>query len=110
MYLWKYLTFPLHFLRNLSLVDIMASTVQLVSNEGESFDISVDNAKMSTLIANLIENAGDDDDEAQEIPLPNVKSSILSSVIEFMNHYASEQMNEIDKVCTPSPCLAASSA
>lgn len=78
----------------------MATNVSLVSNEGELFDVTVANAKISTLISNLIDSAGDDDDEAQEIPLPNVKSSILSSVIEFMNHYATDPMNEIEKVRT----------
>ena len=82
----------------------MAPTVQLVSNEGESFDVAIENAKMSTLIFNLIENQEDqDEDETQEIPLPNVKSTILSSVIEFMNHCATEPMNEIEKVRSPSP-------
>ena len=80
----------------------MATNVSLVSNEGELFDVSVANAKISTLISNLIDSAGDDDDEAQEIPLPNVKSSILSSVIEFMNHYSTDEMNEIEKVRTVS--------
>ncbi len=74
------------------------SSVQLVSAEGESFDVPIANAKMSTLIANLIDNQDAEDDEAQEIPLPNVKSTILSSVIEFMNHFATEPMNDIDKV------------
>ncbi len=78
----------------------MPTSVQLVSSEGESFDVPIESAKMSTLISNIIDNqdADDDDDEAQEIPLPNVKSTILSSVIEFMNHFTTEPMNEIEKV------------
>ena len=39
-----------------------------------------------------------DDEEAQEIPLPNVKSAILAKVIEFAQHYRTEPMNEIEKV------------
>jgi S-phase kinase-associated protein 1 len=39
-----------------------------------------------------------DDEEAQEIPLPNVKSSILAKVIEFCQHYKEESMTEIEKV------------
>ena len=79
----------------------MPTSVQLVSSEGESFDVPIESAKMSTLISNIIDNQDaddDDDDEAQEIPLPNVKSTILSSVIEFMNHFTTEPMNEIEKV------------
>jgi hypothetical protein len=38
------------------------------------------------------------DDDVQEIPLPNVKTSILAKVIEFLEHYKTEPMNEIEKV------------
>ena len=41
---------------------------------------------------------GQDDDEAQEIPLPNVKAQTLARVIEFCQHYKTERMNEIEKV------------
>ena len=74
-----------------------ADTVHLVSSEGESFDVSTSAASMSQLVNNLIDNT-EDDDEAQEIPLPNVKSTILALVIEFMNHFESEKMTEIEKV------------
>ena len=39
----------------------------------------------------------DQGDDVQEIPLPNVKSQILTKVIEFCTHYQSEPMNEIEK-------------
>ena len=39
-----------------------------------------------------------DDDEAQEIPLPNVKSTILAKVIEYCKHYKEDAMSEIEKV------------
>jgi len=71
-------------------------TVHLVSSEGESFDVKSSAASMSQLVSNLIDESADDD-EAQEIPLPNVKSTILALVIEFMNHYESEKMTEIEK-------------
>ena len=38
-----------------------------------------------------------DEDEAQEIPLPNVKSQILAKVIDFLNHYKTEAMTDIEK-------------
>lgn len=40
-----------------------------------------------------------DESEAQEIPLPNVKSTILAKVIDFITHYRTEAMTEIEKVC-----------
>lgn len=41
--------------------------------------------------------AEQDEEEAQEIPLPNVKSPILAKVIEFCRHYKEEPMQEIEK-------------
>lgn len=38
------------------------------------------------------------DEEIQEIPLPNVKTHILAKVIEFAEHYKVEPMTEIAKV------------
>jgi S-phase kinase-associated protein 1 len=68
-----------------------------VSQEGESFDVALSVAKMSELVKTMIDE-DQDDDEAQDIPLPNVKSSILAKVIEFEQHSAIEAMNEIEKV------------
>ena len=72
-------------------------TVHLVSQEGESFDVLMNVAKMSELVKTMIDEE-QDEEEAQEIPLPNVKSGILAKIIEFMQHYRSDPMNEIEKV------------
>ena len=37
------------------------------------------------------------EDEVQEIPLPNVKTDILSKVIEFLTYYKEEPMTNIEK-------------
>ena len=37
------------------------------------------------------------DDDVTEIPLPNVKASVLSKVIEFCKHHKSKPMTEIEK-------------
>jgi S-phase kinase-associated protein 1 len=71
--------------------------VHLVSQEGESFDVLLSVGRMSELVKTMIDE-DQDEEEAQEIPLPNVKSSILAKVIEFAQHYRQEPMNEIEKV------------
>eukprot|EP00388_Colpodella_angusta_P045031 GDKK01064743.1.p1 GENE.GDKK01064743.1~~GDKK01064743.1.p1 ORF type:complete len:148 (-),score=28.03 GDKK01064743.1:34-477(-) len=52
--------------------------------------------KMSELVKTMIDD-DQNEEEAQEIPLPNVKSAILAKVIEFTQHYRTEPMNEIEK-------------
>ena len=74
-----------------------ARTVHLVSGEGETFDVPLSVAKMSELVKTMITD-DQDDEEVQEIPLPNVKSSILAKVIVFARHYKVEAMTEIEKV------------
>mmetsp|Transcript_3145 Transcript_3145/g.6302 ORF Transcript_3145/g.6302 Transcript_3145/m.6302 type:complete len:161 (+) Transcript_3145:523-1005(+) len=70
--------------------------IDLVSQEGDNFQVDVNVAKMSELVKTMIPE-DEDDSEAQEIPLPNVKSQILGKVLEFCKHYATEPMNEIEK-------------
>jgi S-phase kinase-associated protein 1 len=50
---------------------------------------------MSTLVATTIDDDADDEDEVREIPLPNVKDSVLSKVIEYCTHYKEEPMTPI---------------
>ena len=57
-------------------------TVHLVSTEGESFDVPLSVAKMSELVKTMITD-DQDEEEAQEIPLPNVKTAILAKVRKF---------------------------
>lgn len=71
-------------------------TVHLHSQDGESYDVPLSVAVMSELVKTMIDE-GQDDEEAQEIPLPNVKSAILAKVIEFMQHFKVEPMTEIEK-------------
>lgn len=68
--------------------------VELVSQEGNTFQVERKVAKMSELVKTMV---SDDDDEQQEIPLPNVKSEILGKVIEFCRRYMEEPMTEIEK-------------
>ena len=55
---------------------------------------------MSELVKSMMEEDGDDNDDednVQEIPLPNVKAAVLRKVIEFCEHFLSEPMTEIEK-------------
>ncbi|POM59322.1 Anoctamin, partial [Phytophthora palmivora] len=70
--------------------------VNLVSMDGDSFEVSRSVAAMSELVKTLISDDADDD-EVQEIPLPNVKSPVLSKVIEFCSHHHNNPMREIEK-------------
>ncbi|KAE8915013.1 hypothetical protein PF005_g16734 [Phytophthora fragariae] len=70
--------------------------VNLVSMDGDSFEVSRSVAAMSELVKTLISDDADDD-EVQEIPLPNVKSPVLSKVIEFCSHHHNSAMREIEK-------------
>ena len=68
-----------------------------MSQEGDQFEVEVKVAKMSELVKTMIPEEADEEEEAQEIPLPNVKSHVLAKVIEFCRRYAEEPMSEIEK-------------
>merc|ERR1712227_492733 len=72
-------------------------TVNLMSQEGDQFQVEVKVAKMSELVKTMIPEEAEDEEDAQEIPLPNVKSHVLAKVIEFCRHFAEEPMSEIEK-------------
>lgn len=58
------------------------------------YEVPIDVATLSTLISTTIDDE-DDEDEVREIPLPNVKDSILAKVIEYCTHYKEEPMTPI---------------
>jgi S-phase kinase-associated protein 1 len=70
--------------------------VDLVSQEGDNFQVKKKVARMSELVKTMT-CEDDDEEEQQEIPLPNVKSQILAKVMEFCKHYSEESMNDIEK-------------
>jgi len=67
--------------------------VKLLSQEGELIEVEEEVAMKSTLIKNMIEDAGTEED----IPLPNVKTSVLKKVLEYCQHYKTENPPEIEK-------------
>ncbi len=70
--------------------------VHLTSGEGESFDVSLAVAKLSGLVKTMIDEE-QDEEEAQEVPLPNVRSPTLAKIVEFCRHFSTEPMTEIEK-------------
>ena len=72
------------------------TTATQISKEGEVFSVSMPVASMSKLVETTID-PDDDDDNAQEVPLPNVKATVLSKVVEFCTHYqTTEEMTPIE--------------
>lgn len=77
--------------------------VFVVSKEGDKFRVAVGVISLSGLVKVALGEEGtcaespDDDDDAPEMPLPNVSSKILSKTLEFLNHHASEPMAEMEK-------------
>eukprot|EP00978_Attheya_sp_CCMP212_P016389 scaffold42935_cov65-Attheya_sp.AAC.1 len=51
-------------------------------------------AQMSKLVETSIDEDADED-EVQEIPLPNVRSAVLTKVIEYCTHYQTDPMTPI---------------
>eukprot|EP00811_Abedinium_folium_P013790 NODE_22833_length_692_cov_5.842478.p1 GENE.NODE_22833_length_692_cov_5.842478~~NODE_22833_length_692_cov_5.842478.p1 ORF type:complete len:164 (+),score=56.10 NODE_22833_length_692_cov_5.842478:77-568(+) len=66
--------------------------VKLKSSQGEVFEMEADVACMSTLIKNMVEDGTD-----EEIPLPNVKTAILSKVIDYCKYHKDNPPEEIQK-------------
>ena len=67
--------------------------VKLLCNDGDVVEVSVKAAEQSVLIKGLIEESGVE----EEIPLPQVKKSILEKVIIFCTRMLDHQPPEIDK-------------
>jgi S-phase kinase-associated protein 1 len=56
---------------------------------------------MSELVKQMLDEDQLEDEEAQEMPLLNIKSTILAKVIEYCQYYLHNPMNEIEKVRFP---------
>jgi hypothetical protein len=94
-------TFPWHALQIQSRIFDMASEsksggdeVVLVSQEGERFVIQKRLALMSEMVKTMVE----DSTGTEEVPLSDVKSSVLAKVVEFCKHHVDNRLPEIEKV------------
>lgn len=61
------------------------SQITIISSDGEKFTIEKKIAERSILIKNMIADLAEDEDEEDimEIPVPNVRASVLKKVIEW---------------------------
>ena len=64
-----------------------------VSKEGDTFEVPVEIAKLSNLVVTTL-GEDDEEDDMVEIPLPNVKASVLAKVIEYCTHYKQVEPSE----------------
>ena len=74
----------------------MQMNIQVVTKNGDVREMPRSLAKMSELIRTMLP---DDDEEEydQEIPLPNVTTSIFDKVLVFLKEYSERPMKEIEK-------------
>jgi S-phase kinase-associated protein 1 len=70
-----------------------SKTITLVSSDGEKYQISEKAAKRSQLIKGVLDDFPDD----PEVPLHNVKSSILEKIIKYLEYYKDTEPREIEK-------------
>lgn len=75
-------------------------TTEQISSENEVFPIPTEIAKLSNLVVTTLGEEEHDDDEddrhATDIPLSNVKSSVLAKVVDYCNYYKTEPSEYFD--------------
>jgi hypothetical protein len=67
--------------------------LKLVSQDGDKFEVTKKVAVQSELVKTMAEG----DKEENEIPLPNVKASVLKKVVEYMRYHVDNPAREIEK-------------
>jgi S-phase kinase-associated protein 1 len=79
------------------MAEASTAMVTLVSQEGNKLEVKASVIKKSELCVTMLDDADDDEDTAQEIPLPNVKDETLKKVIEFLEYHSENEFKEIEK-------------
>jgi S-phase kinase-associated protein 1 len=69
-------------------------TLSLVSKTGEKFEVSYKAAKLSQLVSDATEKF-DDQDTTPDVEILKVESECLKKVVEFLEHYDKEPLDEI---------------
>jgi S-phase kinase-associated protein 1 len=101
---FSFLSFCLHFITEYftmateegTTTDTTGRQVNLISSEGESFNMPLEHASMSELVKTMYDEDGDAE-EAQDIPLPNITTAILAKVVEFIRHHITDPLTGIQK-------------
>ena len=57
--------------------------IRLQSSDSEIFEMDVEIAKASMTIKTMLEDLGNDEEDDEPIPLPNVNAAILRKVLKF---------------------------
>lgn len=65
-------------------------TIKLRSADGELVETTMDVAKLSGTLKDLMEIGMADEDSVEETPMPNVKGSILRKVLEWAEHHMND--------------------
>jgi len=68
-------------------------TLKLVSSDGKSFTVEKKHAKISALVRTSTEQ----DADAEEIPIPGVKSDTLAKVVEYMVKHEGTEAEIVEK-------------
>lgn len=85
-------------MKNIKIEENNSKKIMLLSQDDIQFEVSSNIIELSELVKTMICNSDEDDDnDVQEMPLPNVRSSVLAKVIEYCRHYSEEPMSEIEK-------------
>ena len=67
--------------------------INLISQEGDSFEIS----KSAVVLSNVIRVVIEGDNKETEIPLNEVSTDVMKKIIDFMNYHENVEMPEISK-------------
>ena len=67
---------------------------KLKSDDNQIFEIETESLKLSALLSNLILDFPDEEDE---IPINGVNGKYLKLIVDFLNHYKTEEIKEIPK-------------
>ena len=62
-------------------------SIKLQSSDGEIFPVDVLIAKQSVTIKTMLEDLGMDEEDEEEVPLPNVNAATLKKVIQWASYH-----------------------